>query len=143
MNFILGPAVFMLLAANVTTVPAPGLALSQVTANHGTIWEITKAGETTQGFFQIRNDANADDTLTSWSCAEADTTTLAGPDGKAIQSLDIPAGKTVTLAANGPHLILQSTHFVINEGSAVPCSLTFQNQGQVGVLLFAEPAPKS
>jgi hypothetical protein len=49
----------------------------------------------------------------------------------------------VTLTATGPHLILQSTHFVIGEGSAVPCSLTFQNQGQVGVMLFAEPAPKS
>jgi copper(I)-binding protein len=139
----LGTALFTLLAASVTSVPAPGLAVSEITANHGTIWQTTKVGDSTQGFLQIKNDAPTPDTLTSWSCPLADGTTLAGADGKALESLQIPGQKTVTLAADGPHLVLQTTHFTVDRGSAVPCTLEFQNEGTIQVLLYAAPAPKS
>jgi copper(I)-binding protein len=143
MILALGTALFTLLTASVTSVPAPGLAVSEITADHGTVWQTKKVGDLTQGFLQIRNDAATPDTLTAWACPLADTTELAGADGKTLRNLQIPANQTVTLAADGPHLVLHSTHFTVDRGSAVPCTLTFQNEGVIAVLLYAEPAPKS
>jgi len=129
------------LAASVLVIPSTALAAINITADNGTVWQTSKTGDTTQGFLQIHNTGDTADMLTAWDCPIADTTTLAGGDGKPLQSLTIPPGQTVTLASGGPHLMLLNTHFTVEFGSLVPCALTFQNAGQIGVYLNAVPAP--
>lgn len=113
---------------------------TDVTADNGLVLPAGKPGSATRGFLQIHN-AGADDTLTGWSCPVAEVTLLAGADGKALTSLAIPAGQTVTLSAAGPHLVLENTHFAIGKGSVVPCALTFTAAGQIGVYLNSAGAP--
>ena len=132
-----------LLAALIFATPAAALAVKDtLSAHHGEVWRIKKIGAPTQGFIQIRNTAASGDVLIGWDCPIADTTTLVDAKGKALQSLAIPAGQRVTLAADGPHLVLQGTHVPIAMGSVVPCSLTFEQAGEVAVYLNSIPAPR-
>ena len=121
----------------------PGMALAGmgVTLDHGSVWQTNKVGDSTQGFLEIHNAGDAVDVLTGWDCSIADSTLLVGADGKKLTSLAIPAGQTVTLTENGPHLLLQETHYTVDYGSVVPCAFTFQEAGDIGGYLNAAPAP--
>jgi len=123
----------------------PGLALaeSNVSVDHGTVWQTVKIGDSTQGFIEIHNSGDQSDVLTSWDCSIADTTTLVDANGKPLTSLNIPAGATVTLAPGGMHLVLQNLHYTVDRGSILPCSLTFQGAGVLGGYLGAVPAPSN
>jgi copper(I)-binding protein len=112
-------------------------AAGDLTVDHGAVPQTKKIGETAPGFLTIHNNADSADVLTAWNCPIADTTDLVGGNGQALQSLTIPAGQTVTLGANGPHLMLRNIHDTINYGSVVPCALTFQQAGDVAVYLNA------
>jgi copper(I)-binding protein len=129
------------LAASVLVIPSTALAAINITADNGAVWQTNKIGDTTQGFLQIQNTGDTADVLTAWDCPIATTTTLVGGDGKPLQNLTIPPGQTVAMTSNGPHLMLLNTHFTVEFGSLVPCALTFQNAGQIGVYLNAVPAP--
>jgi copper(I)-binding protein len=129
------------LAALALAAPAAAHAASDISVDHGAIWQTVTAGDTTQGFIEIHNAGSDADVLTAWDCSIADTTTLVDAKGKPLASLTIPAGKTVTLAPTGPHLLLKSTHYTVDYGSNVPCSLTFQEAGLIGGYLDAVPAP--
>ncbi len=129
-----------LLAADVPSIPVQGLNPSAISADDGSVGQ-QKAGGTTQAFFTIHNEGGGPDVLTSVSCSIAATTTLADAAGKPMQNLPIPANQSVAMAAKGPHLILQNTYFEISSGSLVPCTLTFQNAAQIGVMLNAAPTP--
>jgi copper(I)-binding protein len=118
----------------------PGLGGTEITVHHGTVYQTGKAGAETEGFLEIDN-AGAADTLTSVTCAIADTTVLAGADGKPVGSLAVPAGQDVKLTAQGPHLLLQATHFAVQPGGILPCSLNFANAGTISVFLYATEAP--
>jgi copper(I)-binding protein len=120
-----------------------GIALAQidVTLDHGSVWQTKKTGDTTQGFLEIHNTGGTADVLTGFDCSIADATLLVGADGKTLQSLAIPPGQVVTLAVNGPHLLLRNTHYTVDYGSVVPCSFTFQNAGDIGGYLNAVAAP--
>ncbi|WP_284257172.1 copper chaperone PCu(A)C [Acidocella aquatica] len=130
-----------LLAALFLSMPAAALAGQDMVADHGAVWQTKKIGAATQGFIQIHNTGISGDVLTGWSCPVADTTTLVDAGGKPLQSLDIPAGQRVTLAPDGPHLVLQGTHFAIAMGSVLPCAFSFQNAGNIAVYLSSIPAP--
>jgi len=121
--------------------PEAASAAIDVTVDHGSVYQTVKLGDTTQGFIEIHNAGNDADVLTAWDCSIADTTALVDGSGKALTSLTIPAGATVTLAPNGPHLLLENTHYTVDYGSNVPCSLTFQDAGLIGGYLNAVPAP--
>jgi copper(I)-binding protein len=139
MSFLSGLA--SVLAASVVSVPTPpGLPSTDVTAHHGTVYQTSDAGTPTQGFLEIQN-VGAADQLTGANCPIADATSLVGPDGKPIESVAIPARQDVFLTANGPHLLLQNTHFSVQYGGIIPCSLTFASAGTVSVFLYATPAP--
>jgi copper(I)-binding protein len=112
-----------------------------ISADNGVIYKTDQVGVGTQGFFDIVNNGSTADTLTKAQCQVADTTSLVGTDGKPVGNLAVPAGQTVSLSAKGPHLILQSTHFVIQTGSAVPCTLSFAGAGDIQVLLYSQPPP--
>jgi len=116
-------------------------AAMNVTLDNGSVWQTSKAGDTSQGFLEIHNSGNAADILTAWDCTIADSTDLVGADGKKLTSLTIPAGQTVTFTEAGPHLILRKTRYTIDYGSVVPCSFTFQASGDIGGYLNAVPAP--
>ena len=139
MKNYLGGAV---LAALFLAAPLAALAGQDMIADHGTVWRTKDIGAVTQGVIQIHNTSAAGDVLTGWSCPIADTTALVDAAGKPLQSLDIPAGQRVTLAPDGPHLLLRGTHFAVARGSVLPCALTFQNAGDIAVYLNSIPAPK-
>jgi copper(I)-binding protein len=122
---------------------SPGIAMAEidVTLDHGAVWQTKKIGDTTQGFLQIHNTGSTADVLTGFDCSVANATLLVGADGKTLQSLTIPPGQVVTLAENGPHLLLQDMHYTVDYGSVVPCSFTFQNAGDIGGYLNAVAAP--
>lgn len=128
--------VFMVVAA-----PGWADAPAGIVAHHGKVFETSKAGLETQGFIEIDNYSGSPDTLTNVDCPIADTTSIVSAGGQPVSSLTVAPGKSLVMAANGPHLLLQSTHFSVDEGGAVPCSLTFQNAGVVSVYLYPETAP--
>jgi copper(I)-binding protein len=129
------------LALPLLACPAFALAQSNISVDHGTVWQTEKPAQPTQGFIEIHNAGNALDILTGWSCSIAGTTTLVGADGKPLTSLDIPAGQTVTLSPKGPHLLLQNLSYEVSFGSILPCSFTFEDEGQIGGYLNSAPAP--
>lgn len=114
----------------------------ELRVDHGAVWPVKEIGSATQGFMQIHNNAATGDVLTGWSCPIADTTTLVDSAGKPLQSLDIPAGGSVTLAPGGVHLLLRGTHFAVARGSVLPCAFTFKNAGDIGAYMNEIPAPK-
>jgi len=134
-------ALALVLAASIVSVPTPpGVPSIAITAHHGTVFQTSKAGDPTDGFVDIQNTGAAD-TLNAVECPIADTTSLVDGNGKTLDSLPIPAGQTTVLAPNGAHLLLQSTHFSVQYGGMIPCSLSFANAGTVSVFLYATPAP--
>jgi copper(I)-binding protein len=143
MTSIFSSAIFALLATSVTTVQVPSTLPSDITINHGVIWQTDKSGDDSQGFFLIHNTGGTPDILTAWSCTIAGQTILAGGDNKPLENLTIPPKQTITLGPRGPHLELRNNRFSIIEGSVIPCSMTFQNDGEIQVLLYSMPMPKS
>jgi copper(I)-binding protein len=120
--------------------PAAAAAVATIVAHHGSVYQTDKPGEVTEGFLEIENTGPAD-TLVAANCPIADTTQIIGPDGKPLASVAIPALQNVTLSAKGPHLLLQGTHFSVQYGSIIPCSVTFSNAGTLSIFLYATPKP--
>jgi len=137
MNLSLAAA---LLATTFVTTPDSSLQPVSILAHHGAVYETGKAGDPTEGFLEIENTGGPD-ALVSAACPLADTTSLVGPNGNTLGKLAIPAGKDVKLRANGPHLLLQATHFSVAYGGIIPCSLTFAKAGTVSIFLYAEKGP--
>jgi len=139
MNF-LAAAIF--LATATTTPPAMTGPVVTIVTHHGTIYQTDKAGDPSEGFFEIDNTGAAD-TLTAVSCPIADVTSLVAADGTPISSLPVPALQNTALTAKTPHILLQHTHFSIQYGGIIPCSATFANAGTMSIFLYAIPKPKS
>jgi copper(I)-binding protein len=129
-----------LLAASTVSMPTASGPIITIVAHHGSIYQTKKAGDPTEGFFDIENTGVAD-TLTAAICPIADSTTLVGADGKPITGVAVPALQNINLTANGPHLLLQSTHFSVQYGGIIPCSVTFTNAGTLSIFLYATPKP--
>jgi len=145
MKFVFALLARVLLVGTVLAGPAfaqdAGQPTGDVTLDHGSVWQTKKVGATTQGFLEVHNSGAADDVLTAWDCPIAGETDLVDAAGKPLQSLTIPAGKTVSLAQNGPHLVLQNLHYTVDFGSVLPCAFTFENAGYLGGFLNEVPAP--
>jgi len=112
-----------------------------IIAHHGRVYETRKAGLETPAFVEIDNTTNAADMLTGIACPIADSSRIVAQNGAPIPLLTVAAGQHLMLSAAGPHLLLQSTHFSIDQGGAIPCTLSFRNAGQILVYLYATPAP--
>jgi copper(I)-binding protein len=119
----------------------PAAASVDVTVNHGAVWNSPDISLATAGLLQIHNTGSTDETLTEVSCPIAENTKLEGAQGQALLPLTIPAGQTVTFTLEGPHLVLSGLHFIIVQGSVVPCSFTFAGAGNIGVFLNEVDAP--
>ncbi|MDR3505901.1 MAG: copper chaperone PCu(A)C [Acidocella sp.] len=123
---------------------SPGLALAEidVTLDHGSVWQTKKVNVRSEGFIQIHNKGNAADVLTGADCSIAGSTQLVDAQGNVLDSLTIQAGQTVTLSADGPHLLLRHLSYTVDYGSILPCSFTFQEAGDLLGYLNATPAPE-
>ena len=108
-----------------------------VKLDHGGVWQ-TKAKQTaTEGFIEIHNTGATDDVLTAWSCPDAGNTDAGRQGGQAAGQLVIPAGRTVTLAHAGIHLLLNDLHYPVARGTIMPCAFTFARSGELGGFLNA------
>lgn len=137
----------LLMASTLLLGGAPALAATttpniNIRVDHGAVWQTTRKETASEGFLQIHNDGKTDDVLTAWTCPDADDTALIGKDGKPLDQLVIPAKQTVTLAPGGIYLKLTGLHYQVEDGSILPCSLTFQQAGLVGGFLNEVKRPK-
>lgn len=109
----------------------------------------TPPGARTGGaYFTIRNAGREGDRLLRVSSPVATSVELHAMtmDGnlmkmRAVPSLDIPAGATVTLGAGGHHVMLVGLEHALSVGSAVPLTLTFEKAGSIDVSAPVEAAP--
>jgi len=109
----------------------------------------TPPGARTGGaYFTIRNAGHAGDRLLRVSSHVAASAELHAMqmDGnlmkmRALPSLDIPAGATVTLASGGYHVMLVGLAHPLAAGSHVPLTLTFEKAGSIDVSAAVEAAP--
>jgi copper(I)-binding protein len=112
----------------------------------------TPPGARTGGaYFTIRNDGRNDERLVRVSSpaaksAEVHQTTMDGNvmRMRAVASLDIPAGGSVTLEPGSYHVMLVDLAHPLSVGDKVPLTLTFQNAGTIDVVAVVEPgAPRA
>lgn len=100
-------------------------------------------------YLGIRNGGNAGDRLLGASMAaarvevhemrmEGDVMRM-----REIGSLELPAGKTVTLAPGGLHLMLMDLKSPLKVGEKIPVKLRFERAGEIEVLLQVEAKPAS
>jgi copper(I)-binding protein len=100
-------------------------------------------------YLGIRNGGNAGDRLLGASTAaarvevhemrmEGDVMRM-----REIGSLELPAGKTVTLAPGGYHLMLMDLKSPLKAGDTIPIKLRFERAGEVEVLLQVQTKPGS
>ncbi|WP_297493736.1 copper chaperone PCu(A)C [Acidocella sp.] len=121
----------------------PACADAVLTLDHGTVWQTAKDNQDTEGFLQIHNTGDAPDSLTSVSCSIAASTVLADAGGKTLPSLVIPPGGTVTLSANGPHLLINDARYKVKRDGILPCAFSFTRTGSlIGYLNAVTPPHK-
>lgn len=128
--------------ATITGEPIPG----RIVISHATARETKIAGVTGVGFLDIRNIGGDDDRLLSASSPAAKSVEIhemSMADGvmrmRALKELVIPAGKTVSLAAGGTHLMLIGTLAPLKAGDSIRVDLQFEKAGRATVALQVEP----
>ncbi len=136
-----GSRAALALLAALAFFPAGRAVADGIVAHHGKVLETAKPDRPSQGFLEIDNSGNQPDMLVGAICPITATTLLVGASGAALPQIPVPPGGHVLLRAGGPHLLLQSPHFSIDSGSAVPCSLRFRRAGTIQIYLYAIAAP--
>lgn len=98
------------------------------------------------GYLAITNAQSSDDALTALSTARAERAEvheMAMEDGvmrmRAVESLPIPAGQTVTLAPGGLHLMFYDMATPFAEGETIDVTLHFAQAGDVVVSMPVRP----
>ncbi len=93
--------------------------------------------EITAGYLEITNSGKTDDALVAASSPVAgrvEIHTMKMADGvmqmRKLEKLDVPAGKTVTLAPGGDHLMFFELKQTLKKGESVPVTLTFEKSGE-------------
>lgn len=121
----------------------PAYADAVLSLDHGSVWQTKQDGMDTEGFIQIHNTGDEVDTLTAVKCTIADSTALVDAKGAPLASLDIPPGKTVTLSAGGPHIVLTQARYKIDKDGILPCAFTFTGANELVGYLNAVAKPRS
>ncbi len=105
------------------------------------------AGASAVGYLSVTNTGTAPERLLGADCAIAGMTMLHATtrDGavarmRAVESLPVPPGGTLTLAPGGNHLMLMDTKDALAPGSRFTCTLRFATQGPVAVEFAVQPA---
>lgn len=134
-----------LVAAALFAVPA---AAHEVTVGALTITDLWSRATppkapTAAGFMTITNNGQADDTLVSVSSPVAKTAELHMMEMQngvmkmhpVAGGIVIPAGKSVTLAPSGYHVMFITLNQDLKEGGKLPVTLTFAKAGSVDTFL--------
>ena len=98
------------------------------------------------GFFTVTNTGSTPDRLVSVRSPAADIVQIheMKMDGSVMRmrevekGLEIPAGKSVTLAPGGYHLMMMGLKGPLKQGTQVPVTLVFEKAGAVDVELNVE-----
>lgn len=121
----------------------PAYADAVLKLDHGTVWQTMQDGQTTQGFLQIHNSGDSPDRLTAVNCTIAASTVLVDAAGKPLADLVIPPGQTVTLSADGPHLLINDARYQVKPDGILPCAFSFSQSGSlIGYLNAVAPPHK-
>lgn len=146
------------LAASILAFAAPVLAQDDMDGmNHAIVGDLELSGAFTRamppaapaggGFLVIENHGDADDRLIAANSPasglvqihemviENDVMKMGEVEG----GLVIPAGETVTLAPGGYHLMFMQIIEPFVEGEMVPVTLTFEQAGDVDIMLPVAP----
>jgi copper(I)-binding protein len=134
----------------VTAVPATAVAtdypLHDLRIEHPYARPTPPGARTGSAYFTIRNDGHNDERLVGVASpasksAEVHQTTMDGNvmRMRAVPTLDIPAGRSVTLEPGSYHVMLVGLAHSLSLGDKVPLTLTFQNAGTVDVVADVEP----
>lgn len=99
------------------------------------------------GYVKIQNKGSSSDRLlsaTSTAAATVELHTVLTENGVAkmreINGLDIPAGKTISMAPGGYHVMFLQIKEPFKEGNVIPVTLKFEKAGEVKVDFVAKPA---
>jgi copper(I)-binding protein len=109
----------------------------------------TVAGQSAGGgYLAIRNTGSAPDRLLGGTAAGAASVELheMRMDGdvmrmREIKALELPAGKLVTLAPGGLHLMLTGLKAPLKIGDKLPVKLRFEKAGEVELVFHVESKP--
>ena len=102
------------------------------------------------GYLSVQNTGSQPDRLLGASSAAASTVEVheMRMEGnvmrmREIEALDLPVGKSVTLAPGGLHLMLNGLKAPLKVGDMLPVKLRFEHAGQIDVVFHVEnnPAP--
>lgn len=105
------------------------------------------AGANAVGFMTLTNDGSKPDRLTAASCPVAKSTEIHSDTNvngvmqmRPVDGVEIAPGQTVKLTPNGLHLMLMGTTQRLARGSAISCTLQFQNAGPIDIELTVRSA---
>jgi copper(I)-binding protein len=138
MNF---RAVLAVLGLTLSALPAAARVGSDITVNNGVVWTTFHKGANTEGFLQIHNTGATDDVLASVDCTIGAQTQIVDANGNVLPSVTIPAGQTITFSPTGTHIVILSMRYLVEDGSIVPCAMSFRDNGDVGAYLNASAKP--
>lgn len=105
-------------------------------------WARATAGlaNTTAVYFTVRADPGRGDRLLAASSPLAETAVLHSRDMRdgttsmrAVASIDVPAGRDVTLRPGGTHIMLTGLSVTLRPGDRLPLTLLFADAGQVTI----------
>jgi copper(I)-binding protein len=100
---------------------------------NGRVLRPAPKGGTAVVYVDVVNHGGANDTLTGASCEVAGRAELRGGSGK-IESVEIPASTTVSLASEASHIELYDLKQELRTGDTVIVTLLFEKSGAVGVI---------
>jgi len=112
--------------------------LAEVTVRDAWVRATPGAGKVTAGYAVLSNGGSADDTLIGIRAADAGMAHLhssANKDGvmqmKGVDSLVVPAGKGVTLAPGGYHIMIMNLKKPLKAGDEITLVFAFKKQDDV------------
>ena len=119
------------------------VAQGDLTLTHGFAFATLPNQPVAGGFMTIENAADADDRLIAATSDIADVMqfhTMAMDGGVMVMrelpdGLELPAGETVKLEPGGYHIMFMQLNAPLVEGDTVPVTLTFEQAGDVDVIL--------
>lgn len=101
-----------------------------------------QAGGNSAGYFSITNKGPGADRITGARCRDANSVGLheMTMDGmvmkmRPLKGLDLPVGKTETLAPGGMHLMMIGLKAPLQPGEKSPCTLFLEHGGKVPIWL--------
>ncbi len=137
-----GRAIALLIALCLAPVAAGAHSYRLGAIEIGHVWALPSKDGATSVYGPLLNTGKEADTLTGVAAAEATSVTLRKTqDGKAValDTLALPPGKPVTLAAWGAHIAVSGLRHPLNTGDSFELTLRFASAGAIKVKVLVQP----